>query len=144
VLKLLFLEAFTMTRIHVTLLTGRSLSQGRTKEHGKLSEVYLQAVACCEVNTADLEKISITHGQNIRVITEHGSVVVKAIAPTQLLPQGIIFMPYSLWATQLSGSDTDGTGMPSYKGVPATLEPATDEKILSVNELVTRSFGKSH
>jgi len=132
-----------LTRAQVTLLTGRSLSQGRTKEHGKLSEVYLQAVACCEVNAADLEKISVTHGQNIRVITEHGSVIVKSIAPTQALPQGIVFMPYSLWATQLSGPDTDGTGMPSYKGVPAMIESAADEKVLSMDELVARSFGKS-
>ncbi len=132
-----------MTAVKVILLTGRSLSQGRTKEQGKLSEVYLQAVACCEISTEDLEKINVTHGQNVRVTTEHGSVVVKAVAPTQTLPQGVVFVPYSLWATQVSGSDTDGTGMPSYKGVPAMIESATGEKVLGLEELVTKSFSRN-
>lgn len=52
-------------------------------------------------------------------------------------------MPYSLWATQVSGSDTDGSGMPSYKGAPATVQSARDERVLSLEELVRRSFGKN-
>ena len=131
-----------MSSIQVTLLTGRSLSQGRSKEQGKLSDFYHQSVTCCEIGAEDLSKIGASHGENVRVITEHGSVVVKAILPTQALPRGVVFMPYSLWATQVSGSDTDGSGMPSYKGTPATVQPAKDESILGLEELVRRSFGK--
>jgi formylmethanofuran dehydrogenase subunit D len=129
-----------VTGIQVTLLTGRSLGQGRAKEQGKLSELYLQSVACCEVDAEDLKAIGVTNGQNIRITTEHGSVIVKAIVPTQTSRRGIAFMPYSLWATQISGSDTDGTGMPSYKGIPSVIEAATQERILPLEELVQKSF----
>lgn len=129
-----------MTGIQVTLLTGRSLGQGRAKEQGKLSELYLQSVACCEVDAEDLKAIGVTNGQNIRITTEHGAVIVKAIVPTQTSRRGIAFMPYSLWATQISGSDTDGTGMPSYKGIPSVIEAATQERILPLEELVQKSF----
>jgi len=129
-----------VTGIQVTLLTGRSLGQGRAKEQGKLSELYLQSVACCEVDAEDLKAIGVTNGQNIRITTEHGAVIVKAIVPTQTSRRGIAFMPYSLWATQISGSDTDGTGMPSYKGIPSVIEAATQERILPLEELVQKSF----
>lgn len=131
-----------MSSVQVILLTGRSLSQGRSKEQGKLSDFYLQSVACCEICAADLVKIGANHGENIRISTEHGSIVVKSVLPTQTLPPGVVFMPYSLWATQVSGSDTDGSGMPSYKGTPATVQLAKDEKVLNLEELVRRSFGK--
>ena len=130
-----------MTAVQVTLVTGRSLSQGRSKEQGKLSEFYFQSVACCEINEEDLKKIGASHSQNVRVTTEHGSVVVKAVAPAQKPKPGVVFMPYGIWAAQVSGCDTDGTGMPSYKGIPATVEPAIDEKVLSLEELTKRSFG---
>jgi formylmethanofuran dehydrogenase subunit D len=131
-----------MSSIQVILLTGRSLNQGRTKEHGKLSDQYLQTVACCEITSEDLAKINMTHGENIRIVTEYGSVIVKSIPPTQILPQGIVFMPYSLWATQIAGSDTDGSGMPSYKGTMATIQSAGDEKVLGIDELIKKSFSK--
>ncbi|MEM2107320.1 MAG: molybdopterin dinucleotide binding domain-containing protein [Candidatus Bathyarchaeia archaeon] len=128
-----------VSRIQVTLLTGRSLGQGRAKEQGKLSELYLESVACCEVQPEDLQNIGLEYGKNIRVTSNHGSVVVKAVMPTQPLPRGVVFMPYSIWATQVLGSDTDGTGMPTYKCVSCTIEPAIDEKIMSIEEL-TKKF----
>lgn len=128
-----------VSKIQVTLLTGRSLGQGRAKEQGKLSEMYLESVACCEVQAEDLQNIGLEYGDNIRVSSNHGSVVVKAVAPTQPLPRGVVFMPYSIWATQVLGPETDGTGMPTYKGVPCTVEPAVDEKIMSIEEL-TKKF----
>ena len=131
-----------MAPLKVTLLTGRSLSQGRSKEQGKLSDFYFQSVACCEISDEDLKKIQINPGQNVRIATEHGSVVVKAVTPTQTLNTGVVFMPYSIWATQVSGCDTDGTGMPSYKGVPAIVRPAADERVLTLEEITKKSFGK--
>ena len=129
-----------MKKIQVTLLTGRSLSQGREKEQGKLSESYLQSVACCEINEEDMKKIGSSYAENVRVSTQYGSVVLKAIAPKQTLEPGIVFIPYGIWATQISGSETDGTGMPSYKGVSSTLESAKKEKVLTLNQIIKKSF----
>ena len=129
-----------MKKIQVILLTGRSLSQGREKEQGKLSESYFKSVACCEINEEDIKEIGLDYGENVRISTKIGSVVLKAIAPKQNLERGIVFTPYGIWATQISGSETDGTGMPSYKGVSSTLESAKNEKVLTVNQLIKKSF----
>jgi formylmethanofuran dehydrogenase subunit D len=129
-----------MKKIQVTLLTGRSILQGREKEQGKLSESYLQSVACCEINKEDIEEIGSKYGENVRISTQYGSVVLKATAPKQELESGIIFVPYGLWATHVSGSETDSTGMPSYKGVSCTLESAKKEKVLTVNQMIKKSF----
>jgi formylmethanofuran dehydrogenase subunit D len=80
-----------MKKIQVTLLSGRSLSQGREKEQGKLSESYFKTVACCEINGEDIEEIGLDYGENVRISTKYGTVVVKAIAPKQTLERGIIF-----------------------------------------------------
>jgi len=127
----------------VTLLTGRSLNQGRSKEQGKLSDFHLQSVACCEINAEDLSKIGVSYGENVCLSTEHGRVVVKAVSPTQPIPPSVVFMPYGLWAAQVVGCDTDGSGMPACKGIPATLQPAMDEDVLNVKELIRLSFRKT-
>jgi len=131
-----------MKKIRVTLLTGRSLTQGREKEQGKLSESYLQSVACCEINGEDIKEIGIDYGENVRISTKYGSVVVKSTAPKQNLERGIVFVPYGLWAAQVSGSETDGTGMPSYKGVSSTLESAKKAKVLTVGKMIKKSFSR--
>ena len=131
-----------MKKIQVTLLTGRSLSQGREKEQGKLSESYFQSVACCEINGEDIQELGLNYGENIRISTKYGSVVLKAIAAKQTLERGIVFIPYGIWATQISGSETNGTGMPSYKGVSSTLESAKKEKVLTVDQLIKKSFSR--
>ena len=129
-----------MKNIQVTLLTGRSLSQGREKEQGKLSESYLQSVACCEINEEDMKEIGSNYEENVRISTQFGSVVLKAVAPKQTLEPGIIFIPYGLWATQVSGSETDGTGMPSYKGISSTLESAKKDNVLTISQMIKKSF----
>jgi len=39
-----------MVKLRVSLLTGRTLEQGRGKEYGKLSEEYWRDVAVCEMD----------------------------------------------------------------------------------------------
>jgi formylmethanofuran dehydrogenase subunit D len=122
--------------LKVNLITGRSLVQGRLKEQGKLSEDYLNNVACCELNQDDLNALGITKGQNIKISTDFGSVIVKASLGTQALEKGMAFMPYGPWAEFLVDPKTHGTGMPTYKGINATIFPAMKEKVLTIKEIV--------
>jgi formylmethanofuran dehydrogenase subunit D len=55
----------------------------------------------------------------------HGEVVVTCRAAQG--PQGIFFLPLGPAANQLIGGDTDGTGVPDFKGVTVTLEPIGTE-----------------
>lgn len=125
-----------MHSLKVSLITGRSLAQGKTKEQGKLSEDYLNNVACCEFNPDDLKELGISSGQNVRISTDFGSVVVKALVCSQFLKRGAAFMPYGPWSEFLVNPETHGTGMPSYKGIEAEVTTAQNEKVLTIEEIV--------
>jgi formylmethanofuran dehydrogenase subunit D len=79
--------------------------------------------------------MGIEDGQPVEVITDYGSIVVKGCL-SENLDKGLIFFPYGLWSNQVFGSATDGTGMPAYKGIRATVHPVEDSKILSLKEVV--------
>jgi formylmethanofuran dehydrogenase subunit D len=64
-----------------------------------------------------MEKLGIGEGEFIRIMTEHGSVVIRAITALEEVPPGIIFVPYGPWINLIIKSETHGTGMPSYKGI---------------------------
>jgi formylmethanofuran dehydrogenase subunit D len=54
----------------------------------------------------------------------------------------VIFIPYGPWANTLISPATDDIGMPSYKGIPAEIEPALERPVLSLHELLTQQFRK--
>jgi formylmethanofuran dehydrogenase subunit D len=122
--------------LKVTLLSGRSLAQAKSREAGRFSEEYLRTVAVCEMNPEDLTSLEIANGQNVKVTTKTGSVVLRAAIASQPLPRGVVFLPYGPWANMLIPMETYGTGMPSFKGLEAEVTPATDQKILDVRSLI--------
>jgi formylmethanofuran dehydrogenase subunit D len=127
--------------LEVTLLTGRTIDQGCGKEAGKLSEEYMENVAVCEMNAEDMKKLGIKDNSNVKVTTKFGSVVLKAKKSKRIKTSSMTFIPYGPWANQVLASNTDGTGMPSLKGVKATVEPS-DSKVLSIHELLFNVQGK--
>ncbi len=131
-----------MTRIRVTLLTGRTIDQGTAKEHGKLSDEYREEVAVCEIDADDLRELNVRENSNVEVSTEHGSVVVKAKESKRGPHRKIAYMPYGLWANVIVSSQTHGTGMPSFKGIAATIEPALTEDVATLPQLLKQTFGK--
>jgi len=122
------------------LLTGRTIYQGVGKEQGKLSDEYFQSVALCEMDPEDMGRLMIAENSNVRVTTPSGSVVVKAVKSLRAPHPRTVFMPCGPWASLLMASETDGTGMPSLKGVPATLEAAPQATILTVRELLDAHY----
>lgn len=127
--------------MEVTLLTGRTIDQGCGKEAGKLSEEYMENVAVCEMNAEDMKKLGIKDNSNVKVTTEFGSVVLKAKKSKRIKTSSMAFIPYGPWVNQVLASNTDGTGMPSLKGVKATVEPS-DSEVLSIRKLLLNVQGK--
>jgi len=130
-----------MPSLKVTLLSGRSLAQAKSREAGRFSEEYLRNVAVCELNPEDLASLGITHGQNVKVKTKTGSVVVRATIASQPLPRGVVFLPYGPWVNMVTPVETFGTGMPSFKGIEAEVTAAAGEKIMDVRTLVGEMIG---
>lgn len=133
-------EVSALQRERFVLLTGRTIYQGVGKEQGKLSDEYLNSVAICEMDPEDMNRMTIMENSNVRVTTPSGSVVVKAVKSLRAPHPRTIFMPYGPWASLIMASETHGTGMPSLKGVPATIEVTQKEKILTVRELLDANY----
>lgn len=132
-----------MPSLSVTLLTGRTLRQGQGKEYGKLSERYWKSVATCEIDPDDLKKLGIKDGAPVKVTTSHGSVTVRAVKSLRGPHPGSVFIPYGPWANVILDSKTHGTGMPSFKGTQAVIEPAGgNEKVLALKELLLTHYSK--
>ncbi|MEM2676908.1 MAG: molybdopterin dinucleotide binding domain-containing protein [Candidatus Bathyarchaeia archaeon] len=129
-------------KLRVTLLTGRTIEQGVGKELGKISKEYVESVSVCFIDPEDMKKIGIKDGVNVQVSTDYGSVVVKAKKSLRAPHPGVIYIPYGPWANVVVNPETHGIGMPSFKGVPATVEPAPERQVLSLEELLKTNFRK--
>ncbi|MGD8505954.1 MAG: molybdopterin dinucleotide binding domain-containing protein [Candidatus Bathyarchaeota archaeon] len=123
-------------------MTGRTLRQGQGKEQGKLSELYSKSVAICEMDPDDMKRLGLRESQNVRVATDTGAVVLKAAKSLRAPHPGVIFVPYGPWINVIMNYQTHGTGMPSFKGVEAEVEPAPTEPVLSLPELLKQHFKK--
>jgi formylmethanofuran dehydrogenase subunit D len=122
-------------KIDVTLISGRTTLQGVGLEEGKTSQAYAKSVGYIELNTSDVEKLGLREGQLVKVSNENGSVVLEW-KKTDGLDAGIAFIPYSPWANQLFSYETESTGMPWFKGIPAIIQEETQKKMLSLQEIV--------
>lgn len=129
-------------KLKVTLLTGRTIEQGAGKERGKSSKEYVKSVSICYMDPEDMKKLGVKDGTNIQVSTAFGSVVVKAKKSLRAPHQGVVFIPYGPWANVVVDPETNGIGMPSFKGIPATVEPAPDKPVLGLEELLKTVFRK--
>ena len=129
-------------KLKVTLLTGRTIDQGRSKEGGKISPFYQESVAVCYMDPKDMAVLGVKENQNVKVSTKFGSVVLRTVKNDRGSHTGVIFVPYGLWINLVTDPETHGIGMPSFKGIPAEVEPAIGERILTIKELLKEHFGK--
>ncbi|MEM3700730.1 MAG: molybdopterin dinucleotide binding domain-containing protein [Candidatus Bathyarchaeia archaeon] len=129
-------------KLRVTLLTGRTIEQGVGKERGKSSREYVESVSVCYMDPQDLKSLGIKEKTNVIISTDYGSVVVKALKSLRAPHSGVIFIPYGPWANVIVNPETHGIGMPSFKGIPAEVQPAPDKPILGLKELLRIEFGK--
>gem|GEM_PF-81391 len=128
--------------LKASLLTGRTIDQGRDKELSKFSEEYMKSVAVCYLDPEDMKKLGIRENANVRVTTNFGSVVVKAKKSLRGPHSGVVFIPYGAWANTVADPKTHGTGMPSFKGIQADIEPAPREDILNLEDLIKKHYKK--
>jgi len=131
-----------MPKLKVLLLTGRTIDQGVGRERGKLSEEYMRNVAISEIDPDDMKHLRISENNNVRVSTDFGTVVLRAVKSKSTPHPSIIFIPYGPWASLLMNSETRGTGMPTLKGISAEVQPAPEENVMSVAELLKKHFKK--
>ncbi|NYT05874.1 MAG: molybdopterin dinucleotide-binding protein [Methanomicrobiales archaeon] len=125
--------------IKLNLISGRTIQQGVSMEGGKEKPAYRDACGIIEIDPADFKKLGAWRNTNVRVTSEFGSVVVKAIEATQGPHPGLGWIPMGPWANQVINPNTYSTGMPTFKGVPVTVEVASGEEVLDSITLITRA-----
>lgn len=130
-----------MVSLRVSLLTGRTVEQGRGKEYGKLSEEYWREVAICELDPGDMKLLGVREGDGVRITTDFGSVVVRARESGRAPHPRVIFIPYGPWANLLVDPRTHGCGMPTLKGLPAEVEPALGAEAPTLPRLLREHYG---
>ena len=130
-----------MSKLKVSLLTGRTIDQGKGKEFGKLSEEYWKSVAICEMDPNDIKELGIRENDTIKITTDSGSAVVRVVKSKRTPHPKVVFIPYGPWASLIVDPKTHGTGMPSLKGIEAWVEP-TGERVLGLPELLRKHYKK--
>jgi formylmethanofuran dehydrogenase subunit D len=126
-----------MPGLEVTVISGRSLSQARSRERGKFSDEYSRSVAICEIDPDDMKELGALEGENVRVKTEFGEVVLRGTITRQAPHRRVVFIPYGAWASMLFGTSTHTSGMPTLKGLKATIERAPEAKVASLQEITS-------
>jgi formylmethanofuran dehydrogenase subunit D len=127
--------------ISVNLISGRTIQQGVAIESGKEKPSYRTACGIIEMDKADLKALGAWKNTNVKVTSEYGSVVVKAVEATQGPHPGVAFIPMGPWANSVVSDNTYSTGMPTFKGTPVTVEVAINEPVLLGIELVQKQCG---
>jgi formylmethanofuran dehydrogenase subunit D len=104
------------------LITGRSTNQGKSLHLGKESKEFLDEVLGVQMSADDMQQRGLAEGADVRVRSEFGEMHGRAKKAD--LPQGLVFIAYSIHCNRLVGGDTGGTGMPDSKGIRVDVEAA--------------------
>lgn len=124
--------------ISLNLITGRTIQQGVSMEGGKNKPAYTDACGIIELDPADFKRLGAYRSTNVRVTSDYGSVVVKAVEATQGPHPGLAYIPMGAWANAVINPNTYGMGMPTFKGTPIQVSIATNEPVLGSVELVQK------
>ncbi len=130
-----------MTKISLNLISGRTIQQGVSMEGGKEKKAYTKACGIIEMDPSDMKKLNVWKNTNVRVTSEFGTVIVKAVEATQGPHPGLAYIPMGPWANMVIDPNTYSMGMPTFKGVPIEVEVAINEPIYDSQELVRRACG---
>ncbi len=105
------------------LIAGRTSRQGRGINEGKFGETYQSETSILQVSPDDMQRLSLAEGERVRLTSPFGSIELS-VAPAKRdeLPSGVLFIAYGDMSSRLMGGDTDGSGMPTSKGLDVELE----------------------
>ena len=83
------------------------------------------------INPEDFKSLNISSSLNLRLSNKFGSVVIKP-REEEDVPKGIIIMPVSIWANQITGIERNEL---VYKNIGANVE-VTSDLILEIQDLL--------
>lgn len=106
----------------LTLITGRTRDQAIGLHKGKTSEAYRRATTLVEMNPDDMAHRGIEETGCVLLRTAVGEAEFRVQAGR--LPSGLVFVPMGAAVNKIVGTETEGTGMPHFKGLLVEVEPS--------------------
>lgn len=128
--------------IHLNMVTQRAVEEGEAMESGKTTQLYFDVCSVIEMNAEDIKALDINPNTVVKVTSECGEVIVKAIVARQTCPRGLCHIRQGVWANQVVPPRTQSTGEPQYSGFQVTVEPAPEARIVSAVELIQKACNK--
>lgn len=118
-------------KFELILLTGRTTEQAMSSLKGKNLEEYEKTVAVVYLSEKDMEKMALKDGENVRLKTDAGFVIVKA-KKSEEVSEGLAVMPPSPWLNMLIQPKLGEAGIPITRNIKVIIEK-TDEKVTTPN-----------
>jgi formylmethanofuran dehydrogenase subunit D len=110
----------------MTLIGGRSSSQGTSLCAGKLGDEYVKVSSTLEMNLEDMSRMGLKDNDRVRLRSANGEIVVHCKGrAAKDLPSGLLFIAYGPLSSALMGGDTAGSGMPLSKNIEVQVDPVS-------------------
>ncbi len=119
----------------ITVVTYRDVFQSSACEEDRNGGECERLSAVIVLDTAEMKRMGIQDGANVKLTSKWGSIVVKAVFSPREEQKGIGFMVNSPWSNALvSGETTDG--IPEFKNIKVKIKVST-EKIIDNKKLLS-------
>ncbi|MFX1260175.1 MAG: molybdopterin dinucleotide binding domain-containing protein [Promethearchaeota archaeon] len=120
--------------MEMILNTVRIIEQDQAKEYTFGDYQSLKdKLAVGIINPEDFKKLQVGSSLNVKLISKYGEVIV-AVKQDENVPQGMIIMPVSIWANEITGFEREEL---YYKNLFVKIE-VTNDKILDFKEIITK------
>ena len=128
-----FGQFISKPELEILIVTHRDIFQNSTLEASRFSEEYADQSALIVLTTSDMKKLQVEKNGDVLLKNKWGKVVAKVVeSKEEEEHNGVGFMLNSPWSNALVSPETNGTGVPEFKKIKATIS-STEEKDMGVH-----------
>ncbi len=102
-----------MPDMKLLLIAGRALKQGAGISMGKHTPEYREVVSTLEMNAGDMATLGVQNGDAVQLTSPYGQTCVHCKSGN--LPEGMAFIAFGPHTSDLMGTATYASGMPTSK-----------------------------
>ena len=112
----------------------RKIDHDQAKEHAFGDDKSLKEnVAIALINPEDFRELNLQSNTNVKITSQFGSTILRSKEDKDI-PKGMILIPVSIWANQLTGIEND---LPILKNIKVSAESSSDP-VLDFKELLLK------
>ena len=109
----------------IKIITRRDVFQASACEEDRFSDECMELSALIVLDAAEMKRMGIRDGANVRLTSKWSSVVVRAMASPREEQKGLGFMVNGPWVNALVSDETPG-GIPAFKDIEVKISISKD------------------